>query len=221
MAARSQPVSARRPTREVIIEAALRGFGEKGFAATSIREIAAAAGSNVASISYHFGGKEGLRAACAEHIVARMGAVMAAARAEKLPPPSPEAAEAMLAGLVRSLADFLLMQPDGRLVAGFILREMAGPSSAIDTIYAGLFEEVHARVCGIWSAASGAEAESEAVRLAVFTIIGQVLYFHVARPVVARRMGWAEIGPAEMEAIVGTILRNLHARLAADWGEAP
>ena len=38
----------------------MRGFGEKGFAATSIREIAALAGSNIASISYHFGGKEGL-----------------------------------------------------------------------------------------------------------------------------------------------------------------
>ena len=28
-----------------------------------------------------------------------------------------------LAGLVRSLASFLLLQPDGQLVAGFILRE--------------------------------------------------------------------------------------------------
>ena len=70
-------------TREAILEAALRGFGEKGFEATGIREIAAGAGSNVASISYHFGGKEGLRAACAEHIVALMGAVLAAARSER------------------------------------------------------------------------------------------------------------------------------------------
>ena len=56
-------------TRDAIVRAAMRGFAEKGFEATSIREIAAMAGTNVASISYHFGGKDGLRAACAEHVV--------------------------------------------------------------------------------------------------------------------------------------------------------
>ncbi|HET9070028.1 MAG TPA: CerR family C-terminal domain-containing protein [Amaricoccus sp.] len=203
-------------TREAILEAALRGFGEKGFAATGIREIAAAAGCNVAAISYHFGGKEGLRAACAEHVVARMGAVLAAARAGEPAPADPAAAEATLSGLVRVFAYFLLLQPDGQLVAGFVLREMAAPSSALDTIYAGIFEEVHARACDIWSVATGAAPDSAAVRLAVFATIGQILYFHVARPVVARRMGWKAIGPEEAEAVVATILRNLHTRLAAD-----
>ena len=208
-------------TREAILEAALRGFGEKGFEATGIREIAAAAGCNVASISYHFGGKEGLRAACAGHIVARIGKVLAAARAEDAPPASPEEAEVTLVLLARSMVRFLLLEPDGRLVAGFLLREMAQPSSALDTIYEGLFEGVHMRVCALWSAASGQPAESEAVRLAVFATIGQILYFHVARPVVTRRMGWPAIGEAEAAAIAGTVVRNLHVRLAADRGGRP
>jgi AcrR family transcriptional regulator len=208
-------------TREAILEAALRGFGARGYEATGIREIAAAAGCNVASISYHFGGKEGLRDACAAHVVELMSAVLAAGRPEGPPPASPEAAEAALAGLVRSLARFLLLEPDGQLVAGFILREMAQPSSALDTIYDGLFEGVHARVCGIWGTATGQPPESEAVRLAVFATIGQILYFHVARPVVARRMGWPGIGEPEAQAITRTLLRNLAARLAADRRDAP
>ncbi len=203
-------------TREAILDAALRGFGERGFAATSVREIAAAAGSNIASISYHFGGKEGLRAACAKHIVARMGLVLEAARTGKAVPADPEAGEAALAGLVRRMVRFLLIEPDGRLVAGFMLREMAQPSSALDTIYEGLFEGVHARVCAIWSVATGRPAESEAVRLAVFATIGQILYFHIARPVVQRRMAWPPIGDAEAAAITDTIVRNLSARLEAD-----
>ena len=207
-------------TREAILEAALRGFGKKGYDATGIREIAAGAGSNVASISYHFGGKEGLRAACAEHIVKLMGTVLASGRSEEPPLATPEAAEATLAALVRSLVRFLLLDPDGALVAGFMMREMAQPSTALDTIYEGLFEGAHMRVCGIWGAATGLPPESEEVRLAVFAAIGQILYFHVARPVVARRMAWRGIGEAEAEAIVSTVVRNLLARLDADRREA-
>ena len=86
-----------------------------------------------------------------------------------------------------------------------MLREMAQPSSALDTIYDGLFEAVHRRACALWGAATGREPESEAVRLAVFATVGQVVYFHVGRPVVERRMGWAAIGPAEAEAIADTV----------------
>jgi AcrR family transcriptional regulator len=210
-----------RDTRTAIIEAAMRGFGERGFAATGIRDIAGLAGTNVASISYHFGGKEGLRAACAEHIVKLMGEVLAAARTGDAPPETPTAAERMLAALVHTMVRFLLLDPQARLVAGFILREMAEPSPALDIIYQGFFEGVHRRVCAIWGAATGAAPDSEAVRLAVFAAIGQIVYFHVGRPVVQRRMDWPAIGPAEARAIAETVIRNLTARLAADRSRAP
>jgi AcrR family transcriptional regulator len=210
-----------RDTRTAIIEAAMRGFGERGFAATGIRDIAGLAGTNVASISYHFGGKEGLRAACAEHIVKVMGEVLAAARAGAAPPEDPDAAERMLAALVHTMVRFLLLDPQARLVAGFLLREMAEPSPALDTIYEGLFEGVHRRVCALWGAATAAAPESEAVRLAVFAAIGQIVYFHLGRPVVQRRMEWPAIGPAEARAIAQTVVQNLTARLAADRSRAP
>jgi len=46
--------------RAHLLHAALRLFSEKGFAKTSIRDIAHAAGANVAAISYYFGDKAGL-----------------------------------------------------------------------------------------------------------------------------------------------------------------
>ncbi len=53
--------------RQQLLHASLRLFAEKGFAKTSTREIALAAGANVASISYYFGDKAGLyRAAFTE-----------------------------------------------------------------------------------------------------------------------------------------------------------
>ena len=46
--------------RQRLLLAALKLFAAKGFAKTSIREIAQAAGANVAAISYYFGDKQGL-----------------------------------------------------------------------------------------------------------------------------------------------------------------
>lgn len=54
-------------SRERLLLAAMRLFAEQGFANTSTREIALAAGANIASISYYFGDKAGLyRAAFSE-----------------------------------------------------------------------------------------------------------------------------------------------------------
>lgn len=47
-------------SRENILLTALRLFVEKGFAGTSVRDVAGAAGVNLAAISYHFGDKAGL-----------------------------------------------------------------------------------------------------------------------------------------------------------------
>jgi hypothetical protein len=48
------------PARERLLLAGLRLFAEQGYAKTSIRQIALAAGANVAAISYYFGNKAGL-----------------------------------------------------------------------------------------------------------------------------------------------------------------
>lgn len=47
-------------TRTAIMEATLELFAEKGYEAVSIRQIAKAANTNIALISYYFGSKEGL-----------------------------------------------------------------------------------------------------------------------------------------------------------------
>lgn len=46
--------------KEVILESAIKLFSENGYDGTSVRDIASAAGVNVAMISYYFGSKEKL-----------------------------------------------------------------------------------------------------------------------------------------------------------------
>ncbi len=47
-------------TRERILEAACSLFAAHGYDGTSTRQVGAAAGANIGTIAYHFGGKEGL-----------------------------------------------------------------------------------------------------------------------------------------------------------------
>lgn len=47
-------------TQAQLIEAATRFFADRGYDGTSIRQIARAVDANVAAVSYHFGGKQGL-----------------------------------------------------------------------------------------------------------------------------------------------------------------
>jgi AcrR family transcriptional regulator len=57
-------------TQDKILDTAERLFGEQGYAGTSLRQIIAAAGVNLAAIHYHFGSKEELLG----HLVARKAA---------------------------------------------------------------------------------------------------------------------------------------------------
>ncbi|MGV7207163.1 CerR family C-terminal domain-containing protein [Oxalobacteraceae bacterium A2-2] len=57
-------------SREKILDTALGLFVRKGYAGTSVRDVAGAAGVNLAAISYHFGDKAGLyQAALHEFLV--------------------------------------------------------------------------------------------------------------------------------------------------------
>ena len=213
--------SAPADTRSRLIAAALRSFGQQGFAAASVRAIAAGAGTNVASIAYHFGSKAGLYRACADRVVGQIDGAMAAAGPLPDADPndaaaaglSPDAAAARLEGILRAMVGFLVTAPAAEAMVGFVLREMADQGEALDLIYDRLFEPRHRALCALWSAATGQPADSDAVRLAVFALIGQVVYFRIAQPLVRRRMGWTRMGPDEAARIADTLAASLAAEL--------
>ncbi|WP_163272286.1 CerR family C-terminal domain-containing protein [Chelativorans alearense] len=206
-------------TREALIRAGLRLFGEKGFEAASTRELAAAAGANIGSIAYHFGGKEGLHGACADYIVGMISSVaedtLGDVAAPLSYPASPRQARAMLSQALQAMVGFIVQRPEAGEIVQFILRELTHPTTALDTIYAGIFEPLHKRLCGLWEAATGEPAESERTRITVFTLIGQVVYFRIGREAVKRRMGWSDIGEREAAAVVSVAIDNLSAILDA------
>lgn len=204
-------------TRQALILAGLRLFGRQGFAATSVRQLAQEAGANIAAITYHFGGKDGLRTACAEEFGRRMGAAMGARVVSD--DASPEGARDELRAIIRAMVGFLLGAEGASEMVPFMLRELAEDGPGIDIVYRGFAEPTHRRLCLLWARSTGGEAEDESVKLSVFALIGQLMYFRIGQPIVTRRMDWAAIGPNEARQITDRILRNLDAMLAVEKGE--
>jgi len=219
------PASPADMTRAALVRAALGLFGKQGFDGTSTRAIAAAANANIGSIAYHFGGKEGLRIAVADHIAETIqtvaGQALGAGPAPDFEAATPESAERQLAAALERMVAFMVVRPEAGEIVQFMLREMAQPSAALDRIYAGVFEPLHRRLCLIWQQATGEEAESERTKLTVFTLVGQVVYFRIGRAVVMRRMGWEGIGDAEAARVLDVTRDNLRAVLAARGGKRP
>jgi len=206
-------------TRAALVQAALKLFGRQGFDGTSTRQIAAEAQANIGSIAYHFGGKEGLRAAAADFIVETIqtvaGQALGNVQASAPGAANPEAAQALLFTALERMVGFVVASPQAGEIVQFVLRELSHPTAALDRIYDGVFEPTHRRLCQLWEQATGEPAESEATRLTVFTLIGQVIYFRIGREAVMRRMGWSDIGAAEAAKVVAATSGNLKAILAA------
>lgn len=206
-------------TRAALLRAGLRLFGRKGYEGTSTRELAALAKANIGSIAYHFGGKEGLHLACADFIVETIQAFARPALAEAAAATTSEAAAEGLRQSIERIVSFFVSSPEVGDFAQFILRELSVPSPALDRIYDGVFEPTHKQLCRVWEQATGEPAESEAVKIRMFMMIGQVVYFRIARQAVFRRMDWTDIGPDQAKAIASVAADNLAAILAARKGK--
>jgi AcrR family transcriptional regulator len=213
--AKDQFLSPADQTRAALLQAGLRLFGRKGYEGTSTREIAALAKANIGSIAYHFGGKEGLHLACADFIVETIQSIARPVLAEAATAATPEAAAEGLKQSMGRIVSFFVASPEVGDFAQFVLRELSVPSPALDRLYTGVIAPTHMQLCTIWEQATGEPAESEATKIRMFTMIGQVVYFRVAREAVFRRMGWTDIGPEQARAIASIAAGNLSAVLSS------
>lgn len=198
-------------TRQRLIAAAIELFGRKGRDGVSTREIAKMAGVNIAGIAYHFGGKEQLHLACAEHIAKTVQAGVGANLASLNPDlPASERLEKTLAGI----AHFMLGTPGNAAIARFVLREQMDPGPAFEVLYADIMEPLHRRLCRLWAEASDTDAEAEETKLKVFGLLSQVLIYRMAEAGAVRRMGWQSIGQAEIARIVANVKETCDSLLA-------
>lgn len=164
--------------RAHLLHAALRLFSEKGFAKTSIRDIAQAASANVAAISYYFGDKAGLyRAVFTEPL--------GSARDDIALYDQPhftlrESLEGFFSGFLEPLRQGELAQLSTRLH----FREMLEPTGIWAEEIDNGIKPAHAALVKVLCRHLGlSQADDEVHRLA-FSITGLAIHMFISREVV-------------------------------------
>lgn len=179
-----------------LLETAIDQFGRLGFEGASTRDIARASGTAMSSITYHFGGKQGLYLAAAEHIAASIRAQQddSVARALEAGRASPEAAAEAIAAILDGLAQMML-RPETEAWSRFIIREQQVPTEAFDRLYElamrpvlDVFIELirHARP----------DLDARAAAAMSVLLFGQTMVLRAGRASVCRALGIDQIDEA-------------------------
>lgn len=183
-------------TRDRILDAAQKLFAEKGFDSTSVRDITTEAGCNVASVNYHFGGKDNL-------YLETFRSMLTALRDQRIevldelmardPAPS---LEEYLESFANGFLDPLVDESRGRLFMAFVSREMFDPRLPHDVFVSEFIHPVLERSL-IALEAFGPPLDPADARLCIMSMVGQLLHALKARQLFTHA-GHSEVVPTDL-----------------------
>lgn len=208
-------------TRQRIITAAIKLFGEHGFAGASTRDIATAAGVNAPALQYYFENKEGVYQACAEYITndlkARFAPAMRQARdALKGEGDTTALIDAFLSIQAATL-DTVLMQPFASSRRLFIARELADeePAMASKLLHRRLKQPLNKMTITLLSRILGTGPNDPVMRIRLLALKGQIMPFYHLPGACLDMLGWKEIDTAKGTLLKATILDQTRTLLQA------
>jgi AcrR family transcriptional regulator len=197
-------------SRQRLLRAGLRLFARQGYAATSTRELAQAAGMNIAAIAYYFGDKAGLyRAAFFEPLgdpQVDLGACTG---------PALDLADALRC-LLRALLAPLAQGEDMRLCVKLRMREMLEPTGLWEQELAQGIRPMHEALCSVLSRHLGLAAPDDQVQRLAVCIAGLGVHLHVGRDVIDAVAPQLNQGPHAAQAWTEFLVQQALAMVAHD-----
>jgi AcrR family transcriptional regulator len=168
-------------TKERLLEAAEKLFSRDGFDGVSIRDLAAAAGVNVAAVNYHFGSKENLHHQVLERLLIpkreRLVAAIERTSAESDGRPS---LEDLIRAFVSHHLHDALAHPDGEHLLRLMAALLADPRHGGDVLFRELILPVH-RVFHAALLRAEPRLDSRQATWIIGSMVGQLLHFIMRR----------------------------------------
>jgi TetR/AcrR family transcriptional regulator, regulator of cefoperazone and chloramphenicol sensitivity len=191
-----------------LIETAIDQFGRYGFDGASTRDIARASDTAMSSITYHFGGKEGLYLACADYI-AEKGRARHAGGFDLVKDTGDIDREAAIERSLAILDRFAetMIHPESESWARFIVREQQAPTEAFERLYQGMMKPM---MDGFGALIAQARPDLPERELHATTVLlfGQALILRAGRASVCRALGTDNLGEQEAKLLRAQLRAN-------------
>lgn len=199
-----------------LIAAGLKVFSEVGYEAASTRDLAAAAGVNIAAIPYYFRNKEGLYHAIIDHIIDHyqegLGYELNSIRESLKNDHIPQAEyQALLDRYMRTLIRFTLQSSSERAqITHIYIREQFDRTSAFDRMYNGFVRDAQKTIITLVGRIIGTNLAETDVKLITQTLYGQIWVFKLSQQTILHNMGWTKYGDKEMAEIERIIMSHIN-----------
>jgi AcrR family transcriptional regulator len=188
-------------TRARLIEAAGEVFADHGYRSATVREICARARANIAAVNYHFGDKLAL------YVEVLRQAISAADAEEMLAParPSGKPEQALRVFITAMLLHTCAAGERRAWHFRIMAHEMANPTEALPRVVEEIIGPRYAAIRQILSRIIGLPPDHDKTRLCAHSVIGQVLHYVHARPVIACLWPDLKMTPERVEQIANHI----------------
>lgn len=197
-------------TRQKILEAACRVFGEKGYRDATHAEICRIAGVNTAAINYHFGSKDALYRAAWNHAAAQVDRVYPVDGGVSSEAP----VEERLRANVRSL---LARRADSEKLGHFHnlrMMEIVNPTGLVDDAIAEWRQKARAYTRSLLQQLLGPGASEDDVELCEMSVVSQCLMAQRGHHKGKRKMLW-RFGERDVNRLTDHIVRFCLAGIGA------
>lgn len=188
------------PTRAKLLDVAGPIFADRSYRSATIREICVAAGANVAAVNYHFGDKLGLYTEVVQQsLQAAHVEAMQSALDQNLPPD--EILRAVIRARLRSICRGDLPDWHFRILA----HELAQPTAALQHLINKVGRPIFNRLLELIGRMIGLPPDDEKTRLCAISVMGQILAYVFAGPLLAGVWPGLKMTPEQVERIADHI----------------
>jgi AcrR family transcriptional regulator len=163
-------------TRQRLLNIAGKVFAEKGFTATTIREICTAAEANIASVNYYFGDKERLYVEAVQ-----LAACQGTIPQFDWPPGLPR--EQKLFQFIQYMLTQMLDEQRPEWQIELMMRELARPTKACEELVRNFIQPMFAQLIQIVSEFFPDKPPERIIHLQAFSIVAQCLLYRYHRPI--------------------------------------
>lgn len=204
-------------TRAVLIETGTQLFSIHGYHGVSMRRLASEAGVNLATVSYHFGGKAGLYEAILDFIIASRDSYFPKKedvrnRFSEIGSDEKARAEGV-SWFVRTLGYGMLGREEHFWAVFLLTREMAQPTEQYDKLFNEFFNPSMESLQALVRAAEPNEPDDEDVIITALCIIGMIVKFLEGRSQIIQRLGWEDFKGERLEKLIGVLEKRVRGLL--------